>query len=69
VTTIRNKAPDEVISAAVDVLYNDVMGFEYKTSVKKLKELLDPLFTSIIIHKTRPSTDSEYGDYYLICKK
>jgi len=69
VATINNVAPDSVISAAVDVLYNDVMGFEYKTSVKKLESMLRKLFSELEVHKTRPEEKSEYGDYYIICKK
>jgi len=69
VTTIKNGAPDSVISAAVDVLYNDVMGFEYKTSVKKLEAMVKNLFSEVEMHKTRPEINSEYGDYYMICRK
>lgn len=67
-TTINNDAPIDVISAALDVLHNDVMKFEYKTSVKKLEKILKGLFSEVEINKTWPDEESWYGDYYSICK-
>ena len=68
-TTINNGGSHDVISAAVDVLYNDVMWFEYKTSVKKLEPIFKKLFSEVEINKTWPEKNSWYGDYYVVCKK
>lgn len=66
--TIKKSAPNEVVKATVDILYNDVMGFEYKTSIKKLEPVFRKLFSHVEIHKTWPDIQSEYGDYYIVCK-
>ena len=67
--TIENGAPDEIIKTAIDVMYNDVMGVEYKTSLKRIKPILEKYFSSVEIYKTWANTESEYGDYYFILKK
>ena len=69
VATIKNSASDEVIKATIDILYNDVMGFEFKTSIKKLEPVFRKLFPCLEIKKTWPEIDSEYGDYYVIGKR
>ncbi|MDD5725785.1 MAG: methyltransferase domain-containing protein [Patescibacteria group bacterium] len=66
--TIKNGAPDDVTKATIDILYNDVMGFEYKTSLKKLEPVFRKLFPQLEIEKTWPESDSEFGDYYIIGK-
>ena len=68
VAVIKNNAPDEIIEATVDIFYNDVMGFECKTSIKKLEPFFKKLFSQVEINKTWPDTDSGYGDYYIVCK-
>ncbi len=67
--TIENGAPNEIVKTAIDVMDNDVMGVEYKTSLKRIKPILEKYFSNIEIHKTWPNNDSEYGDYYFILKK
>jgi len=66
--TVNAGAPDAIIKAALDVLHNDVMGFEYKTSVKKLEPMLREIFSDVKTTKTWPDKESEYGDYYFICR-
>ncbi|QQR92377.1 MAG: methyltransferase domain-containing protein [Candidatus Iainarchaeum archaeon] len=66
---IRKNAPNEIITAAVDILENDLFMTEYKTSVKKNTLLFKKYFSSVEIHKTWPKKESEYGDYYFILKK
>jgi len=41
---IVSGAPVEVIKACIDIMYNDVLGFEYKTSAKKMYEQLSKFF-------------------------
>ncbi len=68
VATMKNGANDEIVKATVDILYNDVMGFEYKTSLKKLEPVFKRLFSNVEIDKTWPESKSEYGDYIVLCK-
>jgi len=67
--TVRNGATPDVIQAAINILENDVMGIEYKTSLKKLKPAFQKYFSKISIKKTWPKTKSEYGDYYFVLNK
>jgi trans-aconitate methyltransferase len=68
VATTQNGATREIVEASIDILHNDVMGFEYKTSLNQLEPVLRQLFSKVNIHKTWPETHSEYGDYYIIAK-
>lgn len=68
VEVIRNNGTKEVLEAAIDVLYNDVLMYEYKTSVRKLKKTLGKYFAMVEVTKTWPKHESEYGDYYLVCQ-
>lgn len=66
--TLERKAPDEIIKAAIDIIYNDVMGFEYKTSLEKIQSIYQEVFQQVQVKKTWPRIESSYGDYYFICK-
>jgi len=66
--TIKNGAPDEVTEAAIDIMRNDVMGAEYKTSLVKIKKIILGSFSRLKIIKTWPNVKSEYGDYILIAR-
>jgi trans-aconitate methyltransferase len=67
---ITNNAPDEIVSAAIDILFNDVLPKgEYKTSITKFRNIIDPIFSKVELHKTWPNITSEYGDYYFILSK
>lgn len=68
IATIKNGASDDVIKATVDILYNDVMGFEYKTSLRKMEPIFKKLFSQLEIKKTWPESNSEFGDYYIVGK-
>jgi SAM-dependent methyltransferase len=65
--TIRNDAPDEVIAWTVDILWNDVLKKEYKTSVVKRLPLLEKYFRKVETVKSWPVGDTGYGDYIHIC--
>lgn len=68
VATMKNDAPDEIVRTTIDIFYNDVMGFEYKTSLKKLVPIIRKLFSQVEINKTWPEFESEYGEYYILGK-
>lgn len=65
--TVKNNAPASIIKAAVDILECDVMGLEYKSSMTKMELVFRKAFNEVKIYKTWPNTESEYGDYYVIC--
>jgi len=67
ISTIKNGATDEVIAATIDILDNDVMMNEFKTSVKKRMPIFKKYFKSVEVIKTWPDFDSEYGDYIMVC--
>ncbi len=67
--TIQNDAPKEVIQATIDILFNDVMMDEYKTSLAKRLPAMEKIFRKVETTKTWPALVSGYGDYISICQK
>jgi 2-polyprenyl-3-methyl-5-hydroxy-6-metoxy-1,4-benzoquinol methylase len=67
--TIRNGAPDEVVAATVDILHNDVMKNEFKTSLIKRMPIFKRVFNKVELFKTWPDKESQYGDYYVILER
>jgi 2-polyprenyl-3-methyl-5-hydroxy-6-metoxy-1,4-benzoquinol methylase len=67
--TVKNGAARDVIDATIEILRNDVMGIEFKTSVTKQIPYFHKYFSSVEMVKTWPDTGSEYGDYYFILKE
>lgn len=68
VETIKNGGSEDVVRAAIDVLSNDVLLVEYKSSIKKNKPLFEKHFSHVEMHKTWPKEESGYGDYYFIVR-
>lgn len=68
IAVIENDAPKEIIEGALDIKFNDVLGYEFKSSIKKNKKIFDKYFSSLEVHKTWPKSDSEYGDYFFILR-
>ncbi|TAK95453.1 class I SAM-dependent methyltransferase [Patescibacteria group bacterium] len=66
--TIANGAPEDVVAATIDILHNDVMMDEFKTSVERRMPVYQKYFSEVELSKTWPDTDSQYGDYYVVCK-
>lgn len=66
--TIKNGAPSSIIGPTIDILYNDVLMKEFKTSPDKRIMLLEKIFKKVEIFKTWPKFKSEYGDYIFICR-
>jgi len=67
--TIQNGAPKDVVEFTLDILNNDVMMNEFKTSLKKRLPTPEKYFDNVEVIKTWPESDSEYGDYVMICRK
>ncbi|MDP3881339.1 MAG: class I SAM-dependent methyltransferase [Nanoarchaeota archaeon] len=66
--TIRNGAPDEVIEACTDIIANDVLKDEFKTSLGKRLPKVKRHFDHHGITKTWPehSEEGTYGDYIFV---
>lgn len=64
--TAHNHAPHDIVEATKTILHNDVLGVEYKTSLKKLAPVFEKYFMGVEIHKTWPNKETEYGDYWLL---
>lgn len=67
--TIQNGAPQSVIEPTIEILWNDVVMKEFKTSTKKRLPLYEKHFRHVETLKTWPTFASEYGDYVSICRK
>ena len=67
--TIQNGAPEPVVEATIEILWNDVLMKEFKTSMKKRQVMYEEFFDNIETFKTWPTLESEYGDYISICRK
>jgi len=68
-STIEMGATTDVIEATIDILYNDVLELEFKTSLKKIEPILRKYFRIVEIHKTWQENESDFGDYYIVCKQ
>jgi len=68
IETVKNGAPKKVIIETINILHNDVMMDEFKTSLKKRMPVYKKYFGNVELFKTWPKTDSQYGDYIVICR-
>jgi trans-aconitate methyltransferase len=67
VATIQNGATSDVIDAAVQILRNDVLLVEWKTSTKRRWAMLEPHFKNIECYKIWPEgLITDWGDYYYL---
>ena len=66
--TIETNPKKDVLNASINIMRNDVLGLEYKTSLKKLKPIYEKCFSEITITKTWPDKETEYGDYIILAK-
>lgn len=67
--TIKNGAPDNVIEKLVEILHNDVMKKEFKTSIEKRNQIFKRNFKKIKTIKIWPMHLSDYGDYITILEQ
>ena len=65
---IRNGATEDVVRATSQLIDNDVHGIEFKTSIVKMRPVFNAHFRHVEVHKTWPSYESEYGDYYFVLR-
>lgn len=65
--TIKENAPDNVIEWTIDILHNDVLKHEFKTSLEKRLPVLEKYFSNIKTVRTWPARKKDYGEYIHIC--
>jgi 2-polyprenyl-3-methyl-5-hydroxy-6-metoxy-1,4-benzoquinol methylase len=63
VETMRNGSPDEVTAVTAEILRNDVMGVEFKTSLALRLPVFKKFFRGVETFKTWPDEQTDYGDY------
>lgn len=66
--TIENGAPKKVIEATADILSNDILMAEFKTSIAKRTPIFKKYFQQVKTFRTWPTKSSGYGDYITILK-
>jgi SAM-dependent methyltransferase len=67
--TIANGATDRVVEWTIDLLWNDVLMHEYKSSYEKRFPMLKKHVSKVETIKTWPNnTPPGYGDYIHICE-
>lgn len=70
--TFLNGAPAEVVSATFDIMADDVMGREFKTSLRRRLPILKKHFGKIETYQTwphNPMVHFDYGDFYHILRE
>lgn len=67
--SINRQANTEVLKECIQIMENDMLYLEYKTSIYKFKSILGNVFKDIKVEKSWPASNSEFGDYYFICRK
>ena len=67
---VRRGATKPVLSAATDVLANDLLERgEYKSSLGGLVEIVSQLFSIETVYRHWPGDSAQFGDVLLICTK
>lgn len=67
--TIANGGSDRVVEWTIDILWNDVLMQEFKSSFEKRLPFLEKYFEKVSTIKTWPNdTPPGYGDYIHVCK-
>jgi 2-polyprenyl-3-methyl-5-hydroxy-6-metoxy-1,4-benzoquinol methylase len=70
---LRRDAPDEIIQATIDIMHNDILGYEYKTSVERITPVFGRYFNSVRVEKNWGAgadlRDPGYGDYVFVLRE
>ncbi len=71
VATIGNGAPEKIVEWTIDILHNDVLGHEFKTSIARRIPVLEKYFGKVRTRKVWPDAWPEmgagYGDHIHVC--
>lgn len=65
---LKKNAPHDVVSALIDILRDDVLGIEFKTSLEKRVPVLEKYFRAVETKKTWPASSHGFGDYHHILR-
>ncbi len=59
-------APESITASVADIIGNDILQVEWKTSLSRTRAMLSPHFKHVRTFKTWPNTvvDGRFGDYY-----
>lgn len=67
---IAKKAPEDVMMAAIDIMRNDIMGLEFKRSIRDLADIMNPILYITLVEQVWPSfCGYECGDCYFVLEK
>lgn len=72
VEAIRNGADDDVVRATVDIMKNDILMKEFKTSIEKRRAVIEKYFSVQEVRKTWPDdgkSTTGHGDFVFICRE
>jgi SAM-dependent methyltransferase len=67
--TLERRAPLEVIEDTINILRNDVVGEEFKTSITSREQIFRKYFAKVETTRTWPPKSRGYGDYISILRK
>jgi len=67
--TIANGAPEVVIRLTSAIQLDDVLGVEFKTSVRRREPILKKYFAKATTRRTWPTESSGRGDYVHVCSQ
>lgn len=65
---IKKKASEEIVKVCVDILSNDILRYEFKTSLPKIESLYKEVFSRVRTKKVWPKRRGDYGDFYFVCR-
>jgi len=68
IAMMKNGAPRDAISGAIDIMRNDVLMDEFKTSLKRRMPAFERAFGRVETFKTWPKEETEYGDYITVLR-
>lgn len=68
IETMRNGSPDDVTAVTADILKNDVIGIEFKTSLARRLPIFRKFFGKVKTFKTWPHEPTDYGDYVTVLR-
>jgi len=68
-STLLKGPTNKIIEATIEILHNDVLELEFKTSLNKMIPVFHKYFKKVRANKIWQENESEFGDYYIICKQ
>jgi len=66
---MKHGAPRTIVSVLIDILRNDVLMDEFKTSIEKRSQHFEKHFNNFETFGTWPRKMRDYGDYITLLSK